>query len=86
MAYFFYLARCSDSSLYAGHCKDVKNREEKHNNGEGAKYTRARRPIKVEYSEEYPTRSEAAKRESQVKKWTRTKKENLIKHGHPTKF
>lgn len=84
MTYFFYFARCSDNSLYAGHCKNVENRETKHNKGEGAKYTRNRRPIKIIYFETFKTRSEAAKKESEVKKWTRNKKENLIKHGHPT--
>ncbi len=47
--YYFYLARCADNSLYAGYCADVKSREAKHNSGDGAKYTRQRRPIKIIY-------------------------------------
>ena len=81
-----YLARCSDESLYAGSCINIKSREIKHNKGGGAKYTKDRRPIKIIYFEEFKTREDAVKREFQIKKWTKIKKENLIKHGHPTKF
>ena len=79
MSFFFYLARCSDSSLYSGSCKEVKSREKMHNEGKGAKYTRSRLPIKIIYFEEFGNRSEACKRESEVKKFTKTKKENLVK-------
>ncbi len=86
MQYFIYLARCSDKSLYIGSCTDIKSREIKHNKGDGAQYTRQRRPIKIIYFEEYNTLIKARRREAQIKRWTRIKKENLIKYGHPTKF
>ena len=86
MNYFIYLARCSDNTLYTGSCNNVKAREIKHNKGEGAEYTKQRRPIKMIYLERFKTLIEARKREKQIKGWTRIKKENLIKHGHPTKF
>jgi len=86
MKYFTYLARCNDDSLYIGSCKDIKAREIKHNKGEGARYTKQRRPVKIIYFEEYDILVEARRRESQVKKWTKIKKENLVKYGHPTKF
>jgi predicted GIY-YIG superfamily endonuclease len=35
--------------------------------------------IKIRYTEEYPTRSAAAKREAEIKNWSRTKKIALIK-------
>lgn len=78
MSYYFYFARCSDNSLYAGYCKDVQAREEKHNTGKGAKYTRARLPIKIIYTEEFDTQREAMRREIEVKKWSREKKLSLI--------
>jgi putative endonuclease len=84
--YFVYLARCSDNSLYIGNCSNLKNREKKHNMGEGAAYTKQRQPVKIVYFEEFDTLLEAVKRERQLKGWTRIKKENLIKYGHPTKF
>ncbi len=76
---YFYLARCSDNSLYAGSCKDLKDREKKHNDGKGAKYTRAHLPIKMIYSEEFQTLPEALKREAEVKKWSKAEKEELAR-------
>lgn len=78
MAYYFYLARCADNSLYSGFCIDLKEREMKHNEGKGAKYTRARLPVSIVYSEEFNTRSDALKREAEVKKWKKEKKERLL--------
>jgi putative endonuclease len=80
MSYYFYFARCSDDSLYAGYCKDIQAREDKHNTGKGAKYTRSRRPIKIIYTETFDTQKAAMQREIEVKKWNRLKKVNLIKN------
>lgn len=79
MPYHTYIARCSDDTLYTGYCVDIEAREEKHNSGKGAKYTRNRRPVKIVYSESFLNRSDAMKRESAIKKLTRMKKEALIK-------
>ena len=79
MPHYFYLARCSDDSLYAGTCVDLKEREEKHNIGKGAKYTRGRGPVQIVYHEKYGSRSAALKREAEVKKWRKSEKEALIK-------
>ena len=49
-----------------------------HNKGKGAKYTRSRLPIKIVYFEEFENRSEACKRESEIKKFTKSKKEELV--------
>ncbi len=76
---FFYLARCSDGSLYAGTCLDVIARERKHNEGKGAKYTRSRRPVKIIYSEAYETLGEARRREAEVKRWSKARKEMLVR-------
>jgi putative endonuclease len=78
MSHYFYLARCNDGSLYAGTCVDLKEREAKHNAGEGAKYTRSRCPIEIVYHEAFATLSEARKREAEVKKWTKEEKEELL--------
>ncbi len=79
-SHFFYLARCSDGSLYAGTCVDRGRRERTHNEGKGAKYTRSRRPIKIIYSEKFKTLSSARKREAEVKKWRKQQKERLVSH------
>ena len=85
MIYYFYIIRCSDDSLYCGSTNDLNERERKHNEGLGARYTRARRPLKVVYFEKYSSRSEAMKREAQIKSWTKNKKEDLVKQGFSIK-
>ncbi|MBH4889448.1 GIY-YIG nuclease family protein, partial [Staphylococcus aureus] len=52
---------------------------EKHNRGQGAKYTKVRRPVHLVYQEMYETKSEALKREYEIKTYTRQKKLRLIK-------
>ena len=79
MPYYFYLARCSDDSLYSGSCVDLKARETRHNEGKGAKYTRSRRPVKIIYHEKFLTLTEARKREAQVKTWSKSQKEILAR-------
>jgi predicted GIY-YIG superfamily endonuclease len=76
--WFFYLARCSDGSLYSGIAVDPVKRMEVHNAGKGARYTRSRLPVEMVYSEPLPDQSSALKREAVVRKWSRKKKESLI--------
>jgi putative endonuclease len=79
--YYIYLARCNDDSLYTGYTTDLKNREKTHNEGNGARYTRIRRPIKIIYFEKFKTKSQAMKREYEIKHYKKNKKENLIISG-----
>jgi putative endonuclease len=79
MSHYFYLARCSDDSLYAGTCINLQEREMKHNAGTGAKYTRSRRPVEIIYHEEFSTLGEARCREMEVKKMQRKDKQALMK-------
>ncbi|MBI5221968.1 MAG: GIY-YIG nuclease family protein [Candidatus Magasanikbacteria bacterium] len=81
--FFTYIARCGDQSLYTGSTDDLTKREEKHNSGTGAIYTKTHLPVKIIYSESFSTRQEAVKREMQIKGWTKIKKENLIRFSHP---
>jgi len=76
--YFFYILECKDGSLYSGITTDVERRFEEHRSGIGAQYTRSHKPRKIVYTEEYPNRSAAQKREAEVKSWSRTKKLELI--------
>nr|WP_258239191.1 GIY-YIG nuclease family protein [Arcobacter sp. CECT 8989] len=79
MSYFVYILECSDKSLYTGITTDVKKRLDEHNTSEkGAKYTKARRPVKLIYFEESQDRSSASKREYEIKKLSRSKKLQLI--------
>ncbi len=81
MPYYFYIARCSDNSLYCGQTNNLETRIKEHNSSKnrGAKYTRIRKPVKLIYSEECSTLQQAMKREWQVKKWAKAKKEALVK-------
>lgn len=78
--WFVYLVRCNDASLYTGIAKDVERRIDEHNGtGKlGAKYTRARRPVELVYQESHLTRSDATKRESEIKNYSKQEKEILI--------
>ncbi|UAA39926.1 GIY-YIG nuclease family protein [Paraneptunicella aestuarii] len=76
--WFVYIVQCADSTLYTGIAKDVAARIDKHNAGTGAKYTRTRRPVVDVYREEAASRSEASKREMQIKALSRKEKLVLI--------
>jgi predicted GIY-YIG superfamily endonuclease len=73
-----YILRCRDGTLYVGHTDDVASRERTHNEGHGSRYTAARRPARVVYSEEHDSTESAIGRERQLKRWARKKKEALI--------
>lgn len=76
---YTYLLECADGTLYCGWTNDLGKRLKAHNSGQGAKYTRARRPVKLVYYEEFETREEAMKREAAIKRLSRKKKTALIR-------
>ena len=81
-AWFVYLVRCHDGTLYCGIAKDLNRRLEEHNSADkGAKYTRGRQPVQLVYTEEAASRAQATQREGQVKRMARTQKMALIKAG-----
>jgi putative endonuclease len=73
-AYLLYILECAGGTLYTGITTDLENRLAAHRNGTGSRYVRAHLPIKVIYTEKLPDRSEASKREQQIKSWTRSEK------------
>lgn len=79
MTWFVYIVECADTSFYAGITTDIERRLHEHNGtSNGARYTRAKRPVKLVYSENANNRSEASKREYAIKQMTRKQKEKLI--------
>ena len=76
--YFAYIVECKDGSLYTGFTTDLANRVRTHNEGKGAKYTKARRPVRLVYYEEFATKQLAMKREAAIKKLTHQQKQELI--------
>jgi len=77
--YFVYILKCSDNTLYTGITTDIKRRFKEHSSGGGGAYTRSKRVVKILYTEQYKTRSEALKRETEIKGWRRDKKLALVK-------
>ena len=74
---YTYILRCADGTYYTGWTTDLEQRLKAHNQGTGAKYTRARRPVSLAYAELHETKSEAMKREAAIKKLSRKEKEAL---------
>jgi putative endonuclease len=74
-----YIVRCSDGTLYTGVARDLEARIEAHNAGRGAKYTRARLPVKLIYKESAADRGAALRREHAIKRLSRAEKRALAK-------
>jgi putative endonuclease len=79
MTHFVYLLYCKDNTLYCGYTNNLKKRILAHNSKKGSKYTRGRLPVKLIYVEELSSKSNALKREYQIKQLSRKEKEDLIK-------
>jgi len=75
---FVYIVECADGTLYTGWAFDAHARVKSHNAGRGSVYCKNRRPVRLVYSEEAPTRSEAQRREQVIKRMSRTKKLELV--------
>ena len=76
--WFCYLVMCADDTLYTGITNDLEKRMAAHNNGTASKYTRSRLPTRLVYFESHRDRSEASKREAQIKQLPRSKKLELF--------
>lgn len=77
MAWYVYMLRCGDGSLYTGITDDVEKRLAAHRAGKGAKYTRGRGPLELVYSQEQPDKSAALRREYEIKQLSRQQKREL---------
>lgn len=77
--YYLYILQCVDNSLYTGITNNLEHRMNTHKSGKGAKYLRGRMPFKIVYTEEFPDRSSASKREMEVKALSKIDKLKLIK-------
>ena len=73
-----YIVCCADGTLYTGYARDPTARTRLHNAGRGAKYTAGRRPVRLVYAEAFNSRSKALKREHEIKRWPRAKKDALL--------
>jgi len=80
MLNYVYIAECADGTLYTGWTTDPEKRIRMHNAGKGAKYTRSRRPVKLVYLEKFENKSDALRREYEIKQLSRVQKLLLINH------
>ena len=76
---FMYILKCSDNSYYTGSTINLEKRLNEHFEGMGPNYTKSRRPVFLAYYEIFDKIKDAARREKQIKGWSRAKKELLIK-------
>lgn len=78
--WYVYMVRCADTSLYTGITTNIARRIDEHNHSRrsSSAYTRARRPVQLVYQEASQTRSDASKREYQIKRLSKKEKEELL--------
>lgn len=77
--HFVYILLTEQNTLYCGYTNDVEKRFQAHLEGKGAKYTKSHKPVKIVYTKEFATKSDALKEEYRIKKLSRTQKLDLIK-------
>lgn len=77
MAFWCYILKCADGKYYTGHTDDLERRFAEHQHGGFCNFTTRRRPVKLLWAADFPTREEALESEFRVKKWSRAKKEAL---------
>lgn len=82
--HFAYMLLCADGTVYSGYSTDPGRRAAIHNSGKGAKYTRSRLPVKLVFTECFPTKGDALKREAALKKLSHAEKLALISSGSAT--
>jgi predicted GIY-YIG superfamily endonuclease len=77
MTWFVYILACSNQSYYIGHTHDLSARLSLHQHKKGAQHTAVHTPSAILYQESFPTELAAIRRERQLKRWSRAKKEAL---------
>jgi putative endonuclease len=77
--FYIYILKCSDNSYYTGHTDSLEKRIAAHQSGLIEGYTKDKRPVKLEFRQEFTTREEAIRAEIQIKGWSRKKKEAMIR-------
>lgn len=75
---YTYILECKDGTYYTGWTNNLEKRLKDHNDGKGAKYTKARLPVFLIYHEEFQTKEEAMRREYAIKRMSRSEKSKLV--------
>ena len=79
--HYTYILKCKDNTYYTGYTNNLEKRLKAHNEGKGAKYTRARKPVELIYYEEYKDKPSAMRREWEIKQLSRQEKEGMIRES-----
>jgi putative endonuclease len=79
--HYVYILQCADGTLYTGYARNPTQREDAHNRGRGARYTRGRRPVRLVYVKSFRSVGAALRREYQIKQLSRREKRELILHA-----
>lgn len=77
--YIVYILECRDGTYYTGITNRLSERLRQHQLGKASKYTRARLPVRLIYTEHAADKSLALQREYQLKQLSRLNKQKLIK-------
>lgn len=80
MSWHVYILKCGNGSYYVGHTHDLNQRIDRHGKKQGARHTVQNSVVDLLYHEKFSTKADAIRRELQIKRWSRVKKEALI-HG-----
>ena len=83
---YTYILECKDGTFYTGWTNNLEKRLKDHNDGKGAKYTKARLPVSLIYYEEFQTKEEAMRREYAIKQMTRSEKSKLVSEYRGNKY
>lgn len=82
MSWFLYILRCKDQSFYTGITWNIKQRIQEHNKRIKTSLQLSKVPVKLVYWERFVDRYQTAKREKEIKGWTRVKKQKLVDSLH----
>ncbi len=77
---YTYIVKCKDGSLYTGWTNNLDKRISAHNAGQGARYTKSRRPVTLVHYEVFETKEEAMRREYAIKQMTHAQKAKLCQY------
>lgn len=72
--WYVYVLLCMDNSLYTGITNNLDKRFSEHQRGIGGRYTRSHKVKSLLYTLEFASKSEALKKEFEIKSWTRLRK------------
>ena len=78
LMWYLYILLCKDGSFYTGITNNLEKRLSEHKKGQGGRYTRSHKVVKLIYQEKQVSYSSALKKEAEIKKWSRGRKIKIL--------